>query len=60
MREPRFGCLVVVAMLRLVLLAAVGGAVVQASGILDEGPVRFSLMLLPLSAAVAWVLIGSR
>ncbi len=47
-------------MLRIIFLAAIGGAIVHASGVLEDGPARLSLMLLPLSAAVAWVMIGSR
>lgn len=47
-------------MLRVILLAAIAGLIVQASGVLDDGPARFSLMLLPLSAAVAWVMFGAR
>ncbi len=44
-------------MLRLIVIAAVMAVVVRASGILEAGPSRLSLMLLPLSAAVGYVLL---
>ena len=47
-------------MLRFAFLAAVGGVVVLASGVLDDGPAQVSLLLLPLSAALAYGVFGSQ
>ena len=46
-----------IAMLRWIYAAAAAFAVVQASGVLEVGSSRLTLMLLPLSAAVAYVLL---